>query len=45
VAVAATVNLKRVVPARAGTDWLATPTLNRMLTYLETKTVWHPAAM
>jgi acyl-CoA reductase-like NAD-dependent aldehyde dehydrogenase len=43
-AVAATDNLKRVVPP-ASVDWLATPTLNRMLTYLETKTVWHPAAM
>jgi acyl-CoA reductase-like NAD-dependent aldehyde dehydrogenase len=43
-AVAATGNLKRVV-ASSSTDWLATPTLNRMLTYLETKTVWHPAAM
>ena len=43
-AVAATGNLKRVVP-HASSDWLATPTLNRMLTYLETKTVWHPAAM
>jgi acyl-CoA reductase-like NAD-dependent aldehyde dehydrogenase len=43
-AVAATGNLKRVV-APSPADWLATPTLNRMLTYLETKTVWHPAAM
>jgi acyl-CoA reductase-like NAD-dependent aldehyde dehydrogenase len=43
-AVAATDNLKRVVPAGSA-DWLATPTLTRMLTYLETKTVWHPAAM
>jgi acyl-CoA reductase-like NAD-dependent aldehyde dehydrogenase len=43
-AVAATDNLKRVVPP-ASVDWLATPTLNRMLAYLETKTVWHPAAM
>jgi len=43
-AVAATGNLKRVVPA-GGTDWAATPSLTRMLTYLETKTVWHPASM
>ena len=43
-AVAATGNLKRVVPDGPA-DWLATPTLTRMLTYLETKTVWHPAAM
>jgi len=26
------------------TDWLATPNLDRLLAYLETKTVWHPAA-
>jgi acyl-CoA reductase-like NAD-dependent aldehyde dehydrogenase len=44
-AVAATDNLKRVVGLSASTDWAATPTLDRMLTYLETKTVWHPAAM
>ncbi len=42
---AATDNLKRVVEHSASTDWAATPTLDRMLTYLETKTVWHPAAM
>jgi acyl-CoA reductase-like NAD-dependent aldehyde dehydrogenase len=42
-AVAATGNLKRVVSS-AATDWLATPSLDRMLAYLETKTVWHPAA-
>jgi acyl-CoA reductase-like NAD-dependent aldehyde dehydrogenase len=42
-AVAAAENLKRVV--RAGDeDWTLTPGLERMLTYLETKTVWHPAA-
>ena len=40
-AVAAAENLKRVV--RAGDeDWTLTPGLERMLTYLETKTVWHP---
>ena len=44
-AVAATDNLKRVVGLSASTDWAATPTLERMLTYLETKTVWHPASM
>src|ERR1700722_18049060 len=44
-AVAATDNLKRIVGLSASTDWAATPTLDRMLTYLETKTVWHPAAM
>lgn len=42
-AVAAAENLKRVV--RAGDeDWTLTPGLERMLTYLETKTVWHPAS-
>jgi acyl-CoA reductase-like NAD-dependent aldehyde dehydrogenase len=42
-AVAAAENLKRVV--RAGDDdWTLTPSLERMLTYLETKTVWHPAS-
>ena len=41
-AVAAAENLKRVV--RAGDqDWTLTPDLDRMLAYLETKTVWHPA--
>ena len=42
-AVAAAENLKRVV--RAGeADWTLTPGLGRMRAYLETKTVWHPAA-
>jgi acyl-CoA reductase-like NAD-dependent aldehyde dehydrogenase len=41
-AVAAADNLKRVV--RAGDeDWTQPPALKRMLAYLETKTVWHPA--
>jgi acyl-CoA reductase-like NAD-dependent aldehyde dehydrogenase len=40
-AVAAAENLKRVI--RAGDqDWALTPRLDRMLAYLETKTVWHP---
>ncbi len=40
-AVAAAENLKRVV--RAGDqDWTLAPGLDRMLAYLETKTVWHP---
>lgn len=39
--VAAADNLKRVV--RAGEqDWTLTPGVERMLAYLETKTVWHP---
>jgi acyl-CoA reductase-like NAD-dependent aldehyde dehydrogenase len=38
---AAAENLKRVV--RVGDeDWTLTPGLERMLAYLETKTVWHP---
>jgi acyl-CoA reductase-like NAD-dependent aldehyde dehydrogenase len=41
-AVAAAENLKRVVRAD-DQDWTLTPRLDRMLTYLETKTVWHPA--
>jgi acyl-CoA reductase-like NAD-dependent aldehyde dehydrogenase len=41
-AVAAAENLKRVV--RGGDeDWTQPPALKRMLAYLETKTVWHPA--
>jgi acyl-CoA reductase-like NAD-dependent aldehyde dehydrogenase len=43
-AVAATDNLKRVFRLHAPDDWTATPPLDRMLAYLETKTVWHPAA-
>ena len=42
-AVAAAENLKRIV--RVGDeDWTLTPRLERMFTYLETKTVWHPAS-
>ncbi|MCG5220148.1 aldehyde dehydrogenase family protein [Streptosporangium soli] len=37
-------NLKRVLrPAK--TDWLADPGLDRMTTFLETKTVWHPVGI
>jgi len=42
-AVAAAENLKRVVKS-GDEDWTLPPGLDRMLTYLETKTVWHPAA-
>ena len=42
-AAAAAENLKRVVKPR-DEDWTLAPGLNRMLTYLETKTVWHPAS-
>jgi len=41
-AVAAAENLKRVLRPREE-DWTQPPALKRMLTYLETKTVWHPA--
>jgi acyl-CoA reductase-like NAD-dependent aldehyde dehydrogenase len=41
--VAAAENLKRVLrPAQTPTDWGADPGLDRMLAFLETKTVWHP---
>ncbi len=41
--VAAADNLKRVRRAPdAGVDWLATPGIDRMTDWLETKTVWHP---
>ena len=39
--VAAADNLKRV-RRPAAEDWLATPGLDRMTDFLETKTVWHP---
>jgi acyl-CoA reductase-like NAD-dependent aldehyde dehydrogenase len=41
--VAAAENLKRVLrPAAAAVDWSADPGLDRMLAFLESKTVWHP---
>jgi acyl-CoA reductase-like NAD-dependent aldehyde dehydrogenase len=47
-AAAAAENLKRVVRPRreddSEEDWTAAPGLERMLAYLETKTVWHPAS-
>ncbi len=39
--IAAADNLKRV-RRPAAEDWLATPGLDRMTDFLETKTVWHP---
>ena len=36
-------NVKRVFAA--GQDWAAPPTTQRMLAFLETKTVWHPVGM
>ena len=43
---AAAENLKRVrrAPTEA-TDWLLEPGLDRMTTFLETKTVWHPIGL
>jgi acyl-CoA reductase-like NAD-dependent aldehyde dehydrogenase len=44
--VAAADNLKRVVrPPLDGTDWFADPGLDRILAFLETKTVWHPVGV
>jgi acyl-CoA reductase-like NAD-dependent aldehyde dehydrogenase len=43
---AAAENLKRVVrPPAAPPDWAADPGLDRMLAFLETKTVWHPVGI
>jgi acyl-CoA reductase-like NAD-dependent aldehyde dehydrogenase len=42
-AVSAAENLKRVVRL-PDQDWTLTPRLDRLQAYLETKTVWHPAA-
>jgi acyl-CoA reductase-like NAD-dependent aldehyde dehydrogenase len=46
-AIAAADNLKRVLrpDAARDADWAATPGLERMLAYLETKTVWHPVGV
>jgi acyl-CoA reductase-like NAD-dependent aldehyde dehydrogenase len=41
---AAAENLKRVLRPQ-DEDWAATPDLRRMLTLLETKTVWHPVGV
>jgi hypothetical protein len=46
---AAAENLKRVVRPPAGNatepDWAADPGLERLLAFLETKTVWHPVGI
>jgi hypothetical protein len=43
---AAADNLKRVVrPPLGEPDWEADPGLDRMLAFLETKTVWHPVGI
>ncbi len=39
----AATNVKRVLrPPKGKTDWFALPTPRRMLSFIETKTVWHP---
>ncbi len=44
--IAAADNLKRVVrPSIAAPDWRADPGLDRLLAFLETKTVWHPVGV
>jgi acyl-CoA reductase-like NAD-dependent aldehyde dehydrogenase len=40
--VAAAENLKRVLRPHPEADWTQDPGLDRMLTFLEPKTVWHP---
>jgi hypothetical protein len=40
--VAAADNLKRVLRPVPDEDWAAEPSLDRMLAFLEPKTVWHP---
>ncbi|GAA2074466.1 aldehyde dehydrogenase family protein [Streptomyces albiaxialis] len=40
--VAAADNLKRVVRPSGAADWTADPGTDRLLSFLETKTVWHP---
>ncbi len=40
--VAAAENLKRVIRPTPDEDWTAEPGLDRMLAFLEPKTVWHP---
>jgi acyl-CoA reductase-like NAD-dependent aldehyde dehydrogenase len=43
--VAAAENLKRVLrPPTAPVDWTADPGIDRMVAFLEVKTVWHPKA-
>ena len=42
---AAADNLKRVRRPNPAEDLLATPALNRMTTFVETKTVWHPMGL
>jgi acyl-CoA reductase-like NAD-dependent aldehyde dehydrogenase len=43
--IAAAENLKRVVRPRPAEDWATDPGLERMLVFLEPKTVWHPKGL
>jgi acyl-CoA reductase-like NAD-dependent aldehyde dehydrogenase len=43
--VAAAENLKRVVRPRPDTDWAADPGVERLVAFLEAKTVWHPKGL
>jgi acyl-CoA reductase-like NAD-dependent aldehyde dehydrogenase len=43
--IAAAENLKRVLRPRPGADWAGDPGLERLLTFLEAKTVWHPKGL
>ena len=43
--IAAAENLKRVIRPHGLQDWTGEPGLDRMLTFLEPKTVWHPKGM
>jgi acyl-CoA reductase-like NAD-dependent aldehyde dehydrogenase len=43
--VAAAENLKRVLRPRPGDDWADDPGLDRLLAFLEPKTVWHPKGL
>jgi acyl-CoA reductase-like NAD-dependent aldehyde dehydrogenase len=43
--VAAAENLKRVVRPRPDQDWAADPGLERLVAFLEAKTVWHPKGL
>jgi acyl-CoA reductase-like NAD-dependent aldehyde dehydrogenase len=43
--VAAAENLKRVVRPRPAEDWSDDPGLDRLLAFLESKTVWHPKGL
>jgi hypothetical protein len=38
-------NLKRVLRPRPDETWLSDPGLERLLAFLEAKTVWHPKGM